>query len=256
MNKKEVLLASLRQRKCLKVIAGINNFDINKVSKMASVSEKAQATCIDIAADENIIQRVKAIVNRSAIVVSALLPSKLAMAQELGADVLELGNFDELYEKGIFYSAAEVYELAKEIIQIRKTQTLVSITVPGHLPVAEQVDLAQKLEDLGVDILQTEGSALVTARSAGALGQIEKVRLTLANTMEIAKSTNKAFVLTASGISPDTVKLALAAGAHGVGVGSYINKLDTDIGMLAAIKALQSSLGIHDLNKRAVLSQA
>ena len=48
MNRKEFLLDALKQRKCLKVIAGINNFDLNKVTKIASVAEKAGATCVDI----------------------------------------------------------------------------------------------------------------------------------------------------------------------------------------------------------------
>lgn len=253
MNKKDMLLEALQTRKCLKVISGINNFDLNKVTKIASVAEKAGATCIDISADEMIIQKVNSICSKTAIVVSALHPSKFEMAQEMGADVLELGNFDDLYEKGIFYSADEVLIVTKDIMSIKDKDVMVSITVPGHLNVSSQVELAQKLEEMGVEILQTEGSALVTAPSPGALGQIEKTRLTLANTMEISKAVSSAFVLTASAITPDTVKLALAAGASGVGVGSYINKLDTDIGMLAAIKALQSSLGTQEL---AILSEA
>jgi len=40
-------------------------------------------------------------------------------------------------------------------------------------------------------------------------------------------------VMAASGISAVTAPLALAAGAAGVGVGSAVNKLNSDIAMLA-----------------------
>ena len=140
-------------------------------------------------------------------------------------------------KKGIFYSADEIYSLAVEIINFRP-QALVSITVPGHLSVKDQVELAQKLELLGIDIIQTEGASLVEANSAAALGQIEKVKLTLANTIEIARVLENTFLLTASGITPDTAKLAIASGANGIGVGKYVNKLETEIEMIAAIRSL------------------
>jgi hypothetical protein len=79
---------------------------------------------------------------------------------------------------------------------------------------------------------------LVEANSAAALGQIEKVKLTLANTIEIARVLENTFLLTASGITPDTAKLAIASGANGIGVGKYVNKLETEIEMIAAIRSL------------------
>ena len=44
--------------------------------------------------------------------------------------------------------------------------------------------------------------------------------------------------MAASGISYLTAPLALAAGAAGVGVGSAINKLNSDIAMVGASRAL------------------
>lgn len=241
MDKHNKVLRDLEARKCLKVIAGINNFDKAKVLQIVRAADQVGATCVDISAREDIVTEAIALAENTAIMVSSIKPVELLRAEELGATMLELGNFEALHEEGIYPSADEVLNWAHEIMAARKT-ALVSITVPGHLTVAEQVELATKLEELGVDMIQTEGASLVEAQSAGALGQIEKVRLTLANTVEISKALNGTFVLTASGISPDTAKLAIAAGAHGVGVGKYVNKLDTELEMLAAITALRDSV--------------
>jgi len=171
---------------------------------------------------------------------------------ELGADVLELGNFEVLHEAGIFPSAVEIIAWAEEIMSFTQgsVRPLVSITVPGHLSIKEQVELAVKLEELGVDIIQTEGASLVDAEGSGALGHVQKVSLTLANTMELAKVLETTYILTASGISPQTAPLAIASGAHGVGVGRYVNKLETELEMAAASLSLLESLTVQkDLSR-------
>ena len=241
MNKQNKVLSDLEARKCLKVIPGINNFDKAKVLQIVKTADRIGASCVDIAAREDIITEALAFAQDTAIMVSSIKPAELIRAEELGVEMLELGNFEALHEEGIYPSADEVYNWASEIMAASRS-ALVSVTVPGHLAVAEQVELAVKLEELGVDMIQTEGASLVEAQSAGALGQIEKVRLTLANTVEIAKALSRTFVLTASGINPDTTKLAIAAGAHGVGVGRYVSKLESELEMLAAITALKESL--------------
>lgn len=243
MDRKSRVIRDLAARTCLKVIAGISNFDKARVLQIARAAEQMGVTCVDISAREDIVTEVLAITDQTAVMVSSIKPAELLRAEELGADMVELGNFEALHEEGIYPNVGEVYAWAQEIMTARKS-ALVSITIPGHLSVAEQVELALRLEELGVDMIQTEGASLVGASSAGALGQIEKVRLTLANTLEISKAVTDVFVLTASGISPDTAKLAIASGAHGIGVGKYVNRLETEIEMLAAIGALKQSIGL------------
>ena len=245
MNKKEKLLRSLEAKNCLKVIAGINNFNKDNVLKIVGAANKAKATCVDICAEEEIIESVLDKYPEMPIFVSSIKPTKLKRAMELGADVLELGNFEVLHEAGIFPSVDEIIAWAEEIMDFTQSSVrpLVSITVPGHLSIKEQVDLAERLEEMGVDIIQTEGASLVNADGSGALGHVQKVSLTLANTMELAKVLETTYILTASGISPQTAPLAIASGAHGVGVGRYVNKLDSELGMTAATSALLESLG-------------
>ncbi len=271
MDKKSNVIRDLQSRNCLKVIAGINNFNKDNVLQIVRAADQMQATCVDISAREDIVTEAVAIARNTAIVVSSVNVAELIRAEELGADVLELGNFEALHDEGIFPNANQVYDWASEIMSARHpakrsfasdaalkkvastksknfygaSHALVSITIPGHLSVAEQVELATKLEVLGVDILQTEGASLVEAKSAAVLGQIEKASLTLANTIEISKAVSETFIITASGISPDTAKLAIAAGAHGIGVGKYVNKLESSLEMMAAIKALQEALSVQ-----------
>jgi thiamine monophosphate synthase len=238
---KSKVLADLQDRKLLKVIAGINNYDMDKVLRVVRSAEAMGASVIDISAREDIVIAARRILKNTALMVSSVELSELKRAIELGADMIELGNFEALHDAGIFYSADEVLELAREIMSF-KSHALVSITIPGHLEVSEQVQLAEALQEMGVEMIQTEGASLVEAKSASALGQIEKVRLTLANTIEISKVLSHTFIITASGISPDTTKLAIAAGASGVGVGKYVNKLESELEMMAAISALKESL--------------
>lgn len=243
MNKNTKLLAALKSKTCLKTIAGIDNFDQAKVLQIVRASEAMGADCVDICANPEIIRSALEQLKNTALVVSSVNIDELRVAQDLGANVLELGNFEALHDQGIFPSAAEVLAWTREIMQFRN-EVLVSITIPGHLTVAEQVELAAELEELGVDIIQTEGASLSQARSASALGQIEKAALTLANTIEIAKAVSDTYIITASGLTPDTVKLAVAAGASGVGVGKYINKLETELEQMAAISAIKESLRV------------
>jgi hypothetical protein len=49
-------------------------------------------------------------------------------------------------------------------------------------------------------------------------------------------------VLCASGISSVTAPLAIAAGATGVGVGSAINQLNSEVAMIAAVRGLVEAL--------------
>lgn len=234
------IIKLLDEKRLLKVIAGINNYDLNKVRKIVASAQIAGASLVDICDDENIIKEMKACFEID-LCVSSVDIKKLERADKLGVAMLELGNYEALHAEGIYYSAAEVLEMAREIMAF-EPKALVSITVPGHLTVKEQVELAEKLELLGVDLIQTEGATIVDKDMSAALGQIEKVKLTLANTIEISRVLNNTFLMTASGITPDTAKLAIASGANGIGVGQYVNKLESEIEMMAATKSLLESI--------------
>jgi DhnA family fructose-bisphosphate aldolase class Ia len=112
-----------------------------------------------------------------------------------------------------------------------------SVTVPHILPLDQQAELAEELVKAGADIIQTEGGMLSRPMSAGTLGLIEKAAPTLAAAAEISRAVDVP-VLCASGLSDMTVPMAIAAGASGVGVGSAVNQLNSELAMIAAVKSL------------------
>jgi len=263
--KKKSILKALENKTCLKVISGINNFDKSKVMMLARAAAQAKASLIDICASEPIVEAVINTYPTLPVMVSSVVPGELIRAAELGATALEIGNYEALHEQGIFPNANKVRKLTEEVMNglealvldaklDANSRPLVSVTIPGHIDMLEQINLAEWLEARGINIIQTEGAALVQSKNPGALGQIEKVKLTLASTVEIARVlSERIFLVTASGLNPDTAPLAIAAGAHGIGVGKYINKLESEIEMLAAIKALQEALDKNTIQEAALV---
>lgn len=218
---------ALATRQAVKIIAGIANFDLDNVLAVVRAAEAAGADAVDVAARPEIVQAAKAAFS-GVVFASSVTPQELAQAVATGADVAELGNFDALYDQGLFLSADDVLKLAQETVSLVQGKALVSITVPGHLNIDAQVQLAQQLEALGVDLIQTEGAARVLADTptVKSLSPAEKEALTLRNTRALVQATRLP-VMTASGITADNVALAFEAGAAAVGVGSYVNKAET-----------------------------
>lgn len=232
---------SLEEKRAVKVIAGIDNFDIENVKKVVAAANQAGASAIDICASEEIYAVARQLTELP-LFVSSIAPEELAQAVKMGADAIELGNFDALYRNGVRMGADEVLELATRTMSLinkfeTRAETFFCVTVPGHISVAEQIDLARKLEELGVDMIQTEGAATVNAQSEGARGLMETAQVSIANTIELTRNIDIP-VMTASGITPTTAALAFAAGASAIGVGSCINKLDSSIAMIAVARNL------------------
>jgi thiamine monophosphate synthase len=233
------LASSFRARKALKVISGLNNFDVAKVSSVCKAAELGGATFVDIAADADLIKTVRQLISLP-ICVSAVKPEAFVEAVAAGADLIEIGNFDSFYGRGITFSAPEVLTLTSQTRCLLPEITL-SVTVPHILPLDEQVELAQALVEVGADIIQTEGGTSSKPSHGGVLGLIEKAAPTLAAAHSISRAVSVP-VLCASGLSDVTVPMAMAAGASGVGVGSAINQLNDEIAMVAAVRSLVEAL--------------
>jgi len=75
------------------------------------------------------------------------------------------------------------------------------------------------------------------------LGLIEKAAPTLASAFEISRAVSIP-VLCASGISSVTAPLAIGAGAAGIGVGSAVSKLNSEVAMIAAVCSLVEALAL------------
>lgn len=228
----------------LKIISGLTNFDRDCVAAIVRAADQGGATFLDIAAAAELVQLAKSLTDLP-ICVSAVEAHAFLAPVAAGAELIEIGNFDAFYAQGIRFEAAEVLALTQQTRALLPDITL-SVTVPHILPLDEQVHLAEALVVAGADIIQTEGGTASQPIHAGTLGLIEKAAPTLAAAHEISRAVSVP-VLCASGLSDVTASLAIAAGAAGVGVGSAVNKLDSELAMVAAVRSLSAALRVRTL---------
>jgi 2-keto-3-deoxy-6-phosphogluconate aldolase len=237
----QALKTALQAHSAVKIIAGIANFDLQNVLQVARAAEAAGAHAVDIAARPEIVKAVREVTS-AAIFASSVEPQALADAVAAGADVAELGNFDALYDQGLFLGAEAVLKLAEETVALVAGKALISITVPGHLTLESQIHLAAQLEALGVDMIQTEGVARVLASepTVKSLSPAEKEEVTLRNTRALVKATRLP-VMTASGITAENAALAFEAGASAIGIGAYVNQAKSETEMAQRAEAVMAN---------------
>ena len=236
MSRIESFKRALSEKRAVKIIAGIDNFDKERVRKVVMAASNSGASAIDICANPDIIAMARSMTDLP-LFVSSVEPQELAHAVVLGADAIELGNFDALYKNGKTFTASQVLSLAKRTKELVDEDVFFCVTIPGELEIGEQINLARELENLGVDLIQTEGHFSNEAPSNGVRGLVERAELTLSNTIELARNIELP-IMTATGINPTTAALAFAAGASAIGCGSCVNKLDSEISMLAVSRSL------------------
>jgi deoxyribose-phosphate aldolase len=234
-----MLQTALHEKRALKVISGLNNFAVDRVAAVVKAADRGGATFVDIAAAPELVRLVKQLTHLP-VCVSAVEPEKFVAAVNAGADLIEIGNFDSFYAQGRRFEAEEVLALTHTTRALLPQITL-SVTVPHILPLDQQVQLAEALVKAGADLIQTEGGTSSAPAHAGALGLIEKAAPTLAAAYEISRAVSVP-VLCASGLSSVTAPMAIAAGAAGIGVGSAVNQLNSEVAMVAAVRSLVEAL--------------
>lgn len=233
------LQTAFAQGQALKIISGLTQFDRDRVAAIVRAADQGGATFLDIAADAELVTLAKSLTDLP-ICVSAVEVEAFIAPVAAGADLIEIGNFDAFYAQGIRFEAAEVLALTQRTREQLPEITL-SVTVPHILTLDKQVQLAEDLVAAGADIIQTEGGTSSLPTHSGTLGLIEKAAPTLAAAREISRAVSVP-VLCASGLSDVTAPMAIAAGAAGIGVGSAVNKLDSEIAMVAAVRSLAEAL--------------
>ena len=243
MSRLAQLPASLRtalvERRALKVIAGLTNFDAASVERISRAAGLGGADLIDVACDPALVQRAAA-VSGLPICVSSVDPELFPAAVAAGAAMIEIGNYYAFYPLGRVFDAAEVLAITRRTRELLP-EVVLSVTVPHVLPLDQQEQLAVDLVAAGADIIQTEGGTSAKPFSAGSLGLIEKAAPTLAAAHSISRAVAVP-VLCASGLSAVTLPMAIAAGAAGAGVGSAVNKLDDALAMVAVVRGLREAL--------------
>ena len=242
---RNTVLKPFQSGKGLKVISGLNNFNIENVKNVVSAAEMGGATLVDIACRPDLVRIAKNICMNIPVCVSSVKPNEFVEAVDAGADMVEVGNYDSFYDKGIKFTAQEVLSLAMETRKLLSSIPL-SVTIPHTLSLSEQVDLAKELEGNAVDVIQTEGkmSVVDSLSSLGVQELIERAAPTLASTYAISRAVSIP-VICASGITDVTAPLAAALGAKGVGVGTMVNKLANVDQMYLAVRSIAEALGIQ-----------
>ncbi|MBR1425405.1 DUF561 domain-containing protein [bacterium] len=237
MKRIDLFKQHLSEKRAVKIIAGINNFDLENIKKVVSSAEKSGASAVDICAREDIVSEIRSMTDMP-IFVSSIVPSELVRAVELGADAIEFGNFDVLYETGKSFSASEVMSLVKETkLMLGDSDVFFCVTIPGEISIEEQISMAKELESMGIDLIQTEGHYHSNSELSGARSLMDRAELTISNTIELVRNVEIP-IMTATGINPTTAPFAFAAGASAIGCGSCINKLSSDLSMVATASSL------------------
>jgi hypothetical protein len=129
-----------------------------------------------------------------------------------------------------------------------------SVTIPHVLDMEEQASLAATLAQMGVDVIQTEGSPFISTMSTGHQAAIEKAAPALSSTYVLSrtitsKSKSKTYVMASSGINEVTAPMALVCGARGVGVGSAITKCASEAEMATKVRAIACAISLNKLNR-------
>ena len=251
----EVFKKHLREKRAVKIIAGIDNFDLENVAKVCRAAQNGHASAVDIAAKKEVYDIARKN-TKLPVFVSSVHPFEILEAVKWGADAIEIGNFDALYKKGETYSANEVYDIVLETMGlISKYDVFTCVTIPGNIDVEEQIELARKLEILGVDLIQTEGLKQASTSSNPSAHLVSYAQATISNTIELFQHTALP-IMSASGITAKTAPLAFAAGASAVGVGSAVNKLDSEIAMAATVMSIVNSISHRNsINKEIIRSE-
>jgi hypothetical protein len=228
---------ALAQKKALKVIAGIANHDVHQVLTVIEAANQTDAQAIDVSAQKDVVIAARQATSKM-LFASSIVVSELVQAVKLDVDAVELGNFDALYAQGVFISAEEVLQLSQDLMAQLGGQTFVCVTIPGHLSTETQVRLAQQLEALGVNLIQTEGAIrqMASEPKTAAISADAKFERTLVNTQAITSAVSIP-VMSATGVNSSNTNQAQPFGASAVGIGSAVNKLSSQDEMVAEIQA-------------------
>jgi len=244
---------ALKKRKVVKVIAGLSNFNLNTIFLIAKAAELGRATYLDIAANVNILYQVKQVCSLP-ICVSSIDIDELYSCFKAGADILEIGNFDIFYQKNIIINEQQLFNLARTL-RYRAPSSCICVTIPHILNLSAQIKLAQRLESLGIDIIQTEGISSQTKNNIQPIYALNNASASLSSTSILAQYI-KIPIISSSSINALSAPIAISYGASGVGVGSCISQLTNCIQMTWIIQSIVKSIDdniILDIEKTDLL---
>lgn len=246
----ERLNQALVSRRFQKAIAGIDCHDPAVVAQVAEAAHRGGADAVDVAADPALVAEVRRLAPDAVVFASSIVPDVLVAS---GADVLEIGNYDALYRAGETPTAEEVLGWTRRTVALASPGTPVCVTLPGRLPMPQQLDLARQLQAAGASLLQIEGTlAYPEPGLAGALRNLAEalqVVSAVAGVVEIP-------VFLAGGLDALSAPHAVASGACGVGVGRALREAGGVEGGTAVLCAIRAAMERISLPGRGLHAQA
>nr|YP_009398208.1 hypothetical protein [Thaumatella adunca]ARW67394.1 hypothetical protein [Thaumatella adunca] len=239
------LYNSFKSKKVIKVITGIENTNISQIIKIAKASELSHVSYLDVAANTSIVKILKSF-SSLPLCISSINPIDIYNCVSVGADLVEIGNYDFFYKQGIYFNTFQLINLVKEIKSFIGIIDI-CVTIPYHFHLNEQIYLAQALESLGVNILQTEGIFTPNQLKRSFIlekniwNSIDLSNFSLLSTYVISCYVNIPIITSSSLISLST-PIAKFYGASGIGIGSTIRQKKTIFDMVTYINEVYSSL--------------
>nr|QCI06867.1 hypothetical protein [Halydictyon mirabile] len=235
-----------KQKKVLKIISGLNTLDINKIVRLVKAAELSGATYIDIAANTQIVKHLKQFTDLP-ICVSSIDPIELYNCISVGADLVEIGNFDIFYKTYPTFSISTILSLVKETCCLVRNKDI-CVTIPHNLSLHDQIYLAQKLEEVGINILQTEDfynkDLSHNLKDDYMLYSSYLASLTLSSTYALTKYVSIP-IITSSKMNSLSSSIAINCGASGIGISSNVYKHSTVYDMSLYIDEI-----IHSIDKQ------
>nr|YP_009397600.1 hypothetical protein [Dipterosiphonia australica]ARW66786.1 hypothetical protein [Dipterosiphonia australica] len=232
---------SFKDKNVIKVITGIQNTNISQIHKIAKAAELAEASYLDIVANTKIVNFLKSF-SPLPLCISSIDPIDIYNCVSMGADLVELGNYDYFYGRGIYLTPSHLIALVKEI-KLLIGNIDICVTIPYYLDLSEQINLAQNLESIGVNLLQTEGLFLNNS-SKDLSSFINGLSPSLLSTHYISKYVDIP-LLTSSGMTSLYSPMATYCGASGIGISSAIKKKSNIIDMVKYIIDIKNSMMIN-----------
>ena len=228
------LTAALSNRTFFKAISGLDVFEPGRVLPVARAASHG-ADAIDVAADPALVAAVRQAAPDLIVFASAVDPDALVAS---GADVLELGNYDAMYRSGEQPpSADDVLEWTRAVQSATRGAVPVCVTVPLHLEFDRQIDLARLLQAAGANLLQVEGALGLDGKASAARRLQDALKL-IGALREIVSLP----ILVAGGLDDHGATVAIAAGAHGVGIGQFLKSAGDEKQMTARVRQVRIAL--------------
>nr|YP_009314069.1 Hypothetical protein ycf23 [Izziella formosana]SCW22323.1 Hypothetical protein ycf23 [Izziella formosana] len=239
------------KKQVLKTIIGIDNFKFSNSVDKIKAAEISGATYLDIAANTQILLEVKAL-SSVPVCVSSICIKELEDCYYAGADMLELGNFDVFYTKNIYLTDTHIIRMTRQLKK-KLPEASICVTIPHIFNLKKQITLAKRLQDLGIDMIQTEGGLSKHVNTSYTSDILSKASATLGNTAILSRSVTLP-VIASSGISSLTAPIAISCGAAGVGVGSFFNNFQSTKELSKQIKEIVHSMQSADCSRFSVSS--